>query len=90
MKINLADALGRGGPIPEVGDTVEIGGVEAKVTSDAEAENACMVVCGRISGFQDDVRTTCSRCGAMVFHRPYAPKRPPKVCGGCMLKICTQ
>lgn len=66
---------------------VQIGGLDANVVSNAEAEKSCMVICGPASGFRDDVETICSLCGTTVFHLPYAPKAPPKVCGACVLKI---
>jgi hypothetical protein len=72
-------------PRPDVGDTIKIGDLSVKVGSEEECEQCAVVVCGSLSFFPDDVRTTCSGCGATVFHRPYAPKMPPKVCITCML-----
>ena len=54
-----------------------------KVVSAEEAEEADVVVCGPTSHFGDDVHTFCSRCGADIVHRPYVPKKPPKVCMSC-------
>lgn len=75
------------GPRPQVGETVELGGLSATVVSDEEAETCHIVVCGPRSCFPDDVRTTCSRCGATVFHRPYAPKTPPKIGIACLFAL---
>lgn len=54
-----------------------------RVASKEECEQADVVVCGPTSHFGDDIHTFCSRCGADVVHRPYVPKKPPKICMAC-------
>ena len=65
-------------------------GPVVKVVSDAEAETADAVVCLRVgastSPFTDNVETDCAWCGHRIFHRPYVPKRPPKVCFECAVE----
>jgi hypothetical protein len=59
---------------------------KVQIVSDEEAENVDMVVCLPDSGpryFDDDVTTSCAWCGIPIRHRPYVPKRPPKVCIHC-------
>lgn len=63
-------------------------GIEAEVVSDEETEKASMTICVRVADmpvghFAGDLFATCSVCGALVRHRPYAPKAPPKVCMQC-------
>lgn len=72
---------------PNIGDTIEVGGLKAKIASDEECEASAFVVCGAESHWADDVKTTCSACGTTVFHRPYAPKKPPRICIPCMGKL---
>jgi hypothetical protein len=76
------------------GDTVNIHGLEVEVVSDADAEACAFVVCADaelLMPFADNVFTTCSDCGRGIQHRPYAPKRPPKICMSCvMLRSRTQ
>lgn len=66
-----------------------IAGIPVTVVSQDEAENAGMVGCIRYHGvmlyFSDNEIGTCSRCGHQVQFRPYAPKKPPKVCMECLL-----
>lgn len=54
--------------------------------SPAEAETVDYVVCAPAdfpTPFTGNVKTVCAACGAAIMHRPYAPKRPPKVCVAC-------
>jgi hypothetical protein len=64
---------------------VEIAGIKARVVDELEAETCSAVVCGNTSFFADDVRATCSGCGAAIVHRPYVPKTPPKICHQCFV-----
>lgn len=60
-----------------------------KVVSSAEADDTCdMVVCvsGQRYYFADNVFTVCDDCGGSIQHRPYAPKKPPKLCFKCATK----
>lgn len=59
---------------------------EIKIVSDAEAETAEIYVCMPWVGphnYDDDQRGVCVACGVAVRYRPYAPKRPAKVCIDC-------
>ncbi len=60
-------------------------GVE--IASDTEAESADYYVCALRSYLLDDVRAACSRCGAVIYHRPHAPRKPAKICMNCMSKV---
>lgn len=42
-----------------------------------------IVVCGPVSYFRDDVRTTCARCWAPIVHRPHVPADYERVCLSC-------
>lgn len=57
-----------------------------RVAPEEECEKADYVVCGKpgFSLFEDDIHTTCSKCGAEIIHRPYAPVKPPKICLECL------
>jgi hypothetical protein len=60
--------------------------LEPEIVSDEEAESCDLVVCCRVgarTSFTDNIHTLCARCGFPIFHRPHAPKRPPKVCIEC-------
>jgi hypothetical protein len=50
-----------------------------------------MVVCMPASSvddtFPDNVHTVCALCGTPVVHRPYVPKKPPKICMPCIMKM---
>ena len=64
-------------------DHVLIGGLKIPIATAEEAEACAYVVCctvGMFSPFLDNVHTNCLFCGADIFHRPTAPKRPPKIC----------
>lgn len=61
--------------------------MEIEIRSEAECEEADAVVCGDISYFPDDVKTTCAWCKKKIVHRPHVPKRPPKVCISCMVLL---
>ncbi len=54
-----------------------------EVVSQEQAEKADAVICGPERLFLNDVRTCCAQCGATIYHRPHAPKTPPKLCMGC-------
>ncbi|MGI8551149.1 MAG: hypothetical protein ACR2PL_10265 [Dehalococcoidia bacterium] len=60
------------------------------IVSDAEAEEAEFVVCmpdGQAEYFDDDVRSVCFFCNCRIHYRPHCPKKPPKVCINCMVKV---
>ena len=53
-----------------------------------EIEEKCdFVVCGPNSHFDDDEWSSCCKCGVMVCHRPYFPKKSKKLCMECMFKM---
>lgn len=57
-----------------------------------DGEDADFVVCQLINldheiYFDDNVITDCTRCGERIQHRPYAPKKPPKICIKCALAL---
>jgi hypothetical protein len=61
-----------------------------QIVSDEEAEEADVVVCCTAdmpSYFDDNVYTTCAECGVEIYHRPYMPKKPRKVCIECAIKM---
>ena len=61
-----------------------------QVVSDEEAEEVDVVVCNTAdiwSPFRDNVLTTCAECGAGIYHRPYMPKKPRKVCINCAVAL---
>lgn len=63
------------------------------VVSQDEAENVDVVICMPDEGpsyFTDDVQANCATCGIPIRHRPHVPKRPPKVCIHCGLKMAEQ
>jgi uncharacterized protein (DUF983 family) len=37
--------------------------------------------------FTDNLRGVCSRCGAAIIFRPYAPKEPEKICVQCAMEL---
>lgn len=66
-----------------LGDVLE----QVQIVSDDEAEQSDFVVCVPAdwpTPFSDNLTTTCHDCGCAVVHRPYAPKRPPKICLNCV------
>lgn len=61
-----------------------------KIAPDEELEEAEYAVCmrdGEGEYFRDDLRTTCSMCGARIHHRPHVPKKPKKICIYCLEKV---
>lgn len=58
-----------------------------KVVSDEEGEQADVVVCirtGMFSPFADNLTGHCLQCGHPILYRPYAPKKPAKICIVCL------
>lgn len=63
---------------------------KVKVVSDVEAEEAGVMVCvpaDWATPFTDNELGVCSKCGCAVQFRPHAPKKPPRLCVTCMLKM---
>lgn len=59
-----------------------------RIVTSEEAEKCEFVVCLRDTPetkrvFDDDVDALCNDCGHAIFHRPQAPKKPPKICLQC-------
>jgi hypothetical protein len=64
--------------------------IPINVVSDEEAEQADFVVCmpaGAPTPFDDNETGTCCECGIAVIFRPYNPKRPPRICLQCAIKL---
>jgi hypothetical protein len=66
---------------------LEIKDGQATALPQSQAEEAAYVICGDDSQFDDDIWTTCSKCGRKICHRPFVPSKPPKICFGCLLKL---
>ena len=62
-------------------------GIDIRVATNDECDAVELVICGNVSHFTDDVRTSCAACGAAIVHRPYVPARPPKVCMSCAVDM---
>ena len=72
---------------------VRIGGIEATVVSDAEAEKCDIRLCAYWDAparFEDDVKALCAGCGVALRHRPYGPNRPMKLCAPCAIGWSTK
>lgn len=66
-----------------------VAGVRAEIVDEAGAEAATAMACAPASfpsPFADNVFVDCAWCGAPIQHRPTAPKRPPKICLGCLMQ----
>jgi hypothetical protein len=60
------------------------------VASAKDCEDASYLVCvlaTMTSPFTDNERGVCSICERAVIFRPYAPKRPPRICIDCMIEL---
>ena len=69
------------------GAKTRIFGIPVTVASEEECERADYLVCVPWEGpryFIDDQKGACCRCFRAVRFRPYAPKKPPKICLECM------
>lgn len=78
----LIKVLKDAGVPPELAEQVQ-------VCSEEEAEASDFVACVPASVLMlvpDNVITECVDCRIPVQHRPYAPKKPPKVCLTCAMK----
>ena len=42
-----------------------------------------VLICSTDRNFDDDISRDCSRCGALIFLRPYSDKVQTKVCHEC-------
>jgi len=63
---------------------------KVNVVSQEEAEEVDVVICMPDGGpryFSDDVSAFCASCGIAIHHRPHVPKKPPKVCIHCGLRM---
>lgn len=66
---------------------------QGNVVSDAEAEQADVVICVPEPGscyVADDVRALCASCGKPIKHRLHAPNLPMKVCVHCGLRMLAE
>lgn len=73
----------------DIAERVKLAGFDVDVVSNEACEHVNYVVCGNESHFLDDVHATC-RCGAPIVHRPYVPKRPPKICLACYIALAAK
>lgn len=65
---------------------------DVTIVSDEEAETADCVVCMLAdypTPFSDNVFTVCADCSSAIQHRPYAPKKPRKLCIDCAMARVT-
>ena len=70
-------------------EKVTIRGIPVTVISDRDAENVDFVVCmpRGPSQFSDNFTGFCSHCGIEIMYRWHAPRKPPKICFACAMKI---
>ena len=67
-----------------------VAGIPIEIVSGQECEKADWWVCvpwSTPARFPNDIRGTCCACGMAVRHRPYAPKKPPKICVRCVVGV---
>lgn len=66
---------------------------ESREMSEDEIEGVDFVICLQKSqdpgNFKDNLTGHCSDCGCEVIFRPNAPKRPPRLCQECAMKLVT-
>ena len=77
-------ASGKG--LGKTGETVNLGGLECDIVTDEEAERADFVGCMSVTTpliFPDNETGPCVDCGDPLQWRPYAPRKPPRVCLFC-------
>lgn len=43
------------------------------------------IVCGDVSYFPDDVKTSCKLCATPLVHRPHVPKNAAPICLPCAM-----
>lgn len=65
--------------------------IPIKVVSNEEAEKAQFVICMRANfplqyPFPDNEKGVCGLCNAEIVFRPYAPKKPMKICMECAVE----
>jgi hypothetical protein len=68
-------------------DEINVAGIPVQVVSQKEAEEANMLVCGFSSNYRDDVQARCRMCDRIVYHRPHAPVKPPRICMDCVVTM---
>lgn len=60
-----------------------------KTVSDEEAETCDYLVCmpaDTPTPFKDNFHGHCCECGVRVMYRWHAPRKPKRICVGCMTK----
>jgi hypothetical protein len=65
-----------------------INGVPVTFATTEEAEGCEFLVCVEWTTpplFRDNIRSTCGGCGTPLQHRPYAPRKPMRVCVECAI-----
>jgi hypothetical protein len=62
-----------------------------KLVDDDAAERADFVACLKkvndTGAFSDNEEGVCSKCGEVVIFRPYAPKKPARICMECVTEM---
>ena len=61
-----------------------------RIANQAELEKADFVICMPLPDpkhFQGNIETECGICGEGIYHRPYMPKAPLKICANCFINL---
>ena len=64
--------------------------IPIKIISKVDCEKAEFVVCCLLPDlkyFKGNIETECIFCGRGIYHRPYLPKKPPKICLDCAVEM---
>jgi hypothetical protein len=70
-------------------ERVVVAGVEVEVVPTGSVEDATAIICAQFEPgvtYPNSVLDACSRCGAVVWTRRHAPKKPPRLCLPCALR----
>lgn len=63
---------------------------KVEITADDDAEHVDIVVCRLVTTpllEPDNLLANCMKCFRMVQFRPYAPKKPPRMCDECAAPV---
>jgi hypothetical protein len=50
------------------------------------ADKRDILICGLERVFNDDMKSSCHRCGKTIYHRPYNNHFEKKICRDCQIK----
>lgn len=67
--------------------------IPVKVASEKELEKADFVICMPLPDpkhFEGNIETECAFCKRGIYHRPYMPKKPLKICLSCAGKLTNE